>query len=108
MAYLNMQRLPENGRRFISLTVTAGTTSSDIVLEHEHQVTSVCVYPVSGGTALVEISTSPPSDVKGGTANWIDWAKGSVTVDTNDSTLSPITGVRATATTQDCILEVVA
>lgn len=109
MAHYTMNTRRSSKRWWKQITATAGAGATDpILLDQITNNVSVSVFPVSGGTALVEISTSPPQDVIDGTANWIDWASGGVTADTNDSALGPISGVRVTATTQDCVLEVMA
>jgi hypothetical protein len=66
-----------------------------------------CAIPVSGGTLDVEFSTSPYSDLEDGTATWEDWASGPVTTRTTDSLVGPITAIRASATVEAGVLEIV-
>ena len=102
---LNFRR--SSKRWWKQITVTAGAGASDpILIDQVHSDISVAALPVSGGTALVEGTTSPHADVIAGTANWVDWDDGSVTADTQAVALGPLSGIRCTATTQDCTLEV--
>lgn len=109
MAHFTMNYRHSNRRWHKQITATAGAGATDpILIDQIINNVSVAVYPVSGGTADVEVSTSPHDDVIAGTANWINWGPGDVTVATNDAALGPISGVRVTATTQNAVLEVMA
>ncbi|MBF0311461.1 MAG: hypothetical protein HQL56_18250 [Magnetococcales bacterium] len=87
-------------------TVTAGGTSSVYrIPEGAHP--TVAIHPVSGGTAVVQFTTSLPSKVAAGTANWVSWDHGSVSASKADFIQGQITALRATATTQNAVLEVI-
>lgn len=86
-------------------TVTAGNTS-DPVSVHGVRTLSIGVTPGSGGSGLVEFSLSSPEAVAGDTANWFEWPKGAVTEASHDAIIGPVTALRFTATTADCVFEV--
>jgi hypothetical protein len=96
--------------RFLGFTnfVTVATGDTEILaippLDAGHQI-SVTAIPGSN-TALVEHTTSPDADVAA-SATWQEWPSGSVTSTTSDTIVSPVTGLRFSATGGQCKFEVV-
>lgn len=88
--------------QFEQITVTAGTTSAPYWFRSGIQC-SVTALPGSGGTMLVQYTTSK-SDAT--TINWINWPSGTVSANTSDSLLGRVSGIRATATTANGTLEI--
>lgn len=68
---------------------------------------TVTAVPGSGGSMLVQYTTSAWADVCAETATWLSWPAGTVYATTTDTIVGPITAIRATATTQPGVLEVV-
>lgn len=66
---------------------------------------SVSAIP-GANTALVEFTTTPDADVAA-SGVWQEWPDGSVTSTTSNKVMSPITGLRFSATGGDCSFEVV-
>lgn len=98
----------------LSIPVAAGTTSEPITFQGHSgyevwspQVPTVTAIPGSGGSLLVQYSTSPPSQVAEGSANWFNWPNGSVTANTSNSLPGKVTAIRAIATTAAGVLEYV-
>lgn len=69
-------------------------------------MTSITAVPGGGGSISVEYSTSTEAKVTAGTANWVAWPKGSVTVNASDTLVGKITAIRATALVAIGLLEV--
>jgi hypothetical protein len=67
---------------------------------------TVKAIPGSGGTMLVQYTTSTPEDVAAATATWTNWPAGSVSAATSDSLLGAIMFIQASATTANGTLEV--
>jgi hypothetical protein len=68
---------------------------------------TVTAAPGASGSMLVEYSTTPRAAGDPAAAVWINWPAGSVSSPTSDTLDSPITAVRATATTANGSLEVI-
>jgi hypothetical protein len=73
---------------------------------------SVCARPGSGGSLLIETSTSINAlgAVAGvsSAAKWTAWPKGDVSADASDTLLGPVVAIRATASVASGIVEVLA
>lgn len=97
------------GRMVGEYTVSAGATSNALALPRSagDEKVTIMAKPAPGGTALVQFTLDGYDDMDAGTADWLDWPKGGVTSDDADVLLGPVTGVRFTATTQDCDFRVV-
>lgn len=104
-----MELLKRTGR-FLGYTgfVTVAAGETDILkvppLDTGHQI-SVTAIP-GGNTAKVEHTTSPDADVAA-SAVWQEWPSGSVISTTSDTIVSPVTGLRFSATGGQCKFEVV-
>jgi hypothetical protein len=68
---------------------------------------TVTACPGATGSLAVEYSTTPRAAGNPAGARWLNWPGGTVTGNTSDTLDSPITAVRATATTADGTLEVI-
>lgn len=88
-----------------SQTLTAGAGYGNPVKIYSIPAT-INAVPGSGGTMLVQYTSSSFSSIDAGTANWTNWPAGSVSSQTSDSALGPITGIKASATTANGTLEV--
>lgn len=105
-----MARTQRTGR-FLGWTdyVTVATGETEIIvippLDSGHKI-SVTAIPGSN-TALVQHSTSSNADVLADTATWQDWLHGSVMDTKNGVVISPITGLKFSATGGSCEFEVV-
>lgn len=93
-------------RRSRSYTVVVGTPVVVDMLPFDFECT-VTACPAATGSMLVEYSTTPRAAGNPAAANWMNWPAGSVTANTSDTVDSPITAVRATATTVNGTLEIV-
>jgi len=60
---------------------------------------TVTAIPSGGGTALVEFTTSSDADLTASSVTWQAWPKGSISSVDTDSIISPVTGLRFTAST---------
>jgi len=87
-------------------TVSAGTTSDPLHIQAGQRPTIV-VDPVSGGSALVEVSMSSFSAIEASSATWEDWDMGTVSIRTSRLVNGEIRALRCTATTQNCVFSVV-
>ena len=86
-------------------TVSPGTPKY-IIFSGNTDGLKVTLIP-GGNTALCEETSSPQADIRAGTATYIPWTKGSVTVDTTDNFFGAATGYRFTATGGDITVELV-
>jgi len=69
---------------------------------------SVSAIVGSGGSLAIAYSTTPGAAGNPGSANWFNWALGTVTSNSNDVLLAPCTAMRFTATTAAGTVEVCA
>lgn len=63
--------------------------------------------PGSGGSGAVQTTLSSSAEIDAGTASWLDWDFGSVSVETEGRLEGPVMGVRARAVTADATMKVV-
>lgn len=89
-----------------SYAVAVGTPRYVDMLPFGYPAT-VTAIPGGGGSLAISYSTTPGAASLGASATWIAWPSGTVTAATSNSLISPITGLRAIATTADGSLEVV-
>lgn len=63
---------------------------------------------LAAGTAKLQVSAASENDILNGADNvvWFDWAKGDVTVSTQDSPLAPMNAVRINVTSGDWALNI--
>ena len=66
-----------------------------------------CRLICGANTGKVQTTTSVDSAVAAGTATWVDWALGDVTLTKTDATTGPITGIRGVSVSGEVTLEVV-
>ena len=67
---------------------------------------TVTGLPAGGGTINVAYSTTPNAAGQTGSASWIDWPAGAVSVNTSDALISPVAALRFTAATATASVEV--
>lgn len=68
---------------------------------------TITAIPGASGTLSVFYSTSPTAISSPGSANWIAWTAGTVSVPTSDGLLSPVFALKVTAATSTGTVEVV-
>jgi hypothetical protein len=90
----------------VSGTVTAGTPLYLETINFPFPMT-VVAKPGASGTLLVEYSCTPNAAGLTTSATWLSWPSGTVSVNTSDSLVSPVTALRFTATTSNGTYEVV-
>jgi len=88
----------------LDLTVDLGTTSDPLHIPEGALNVTVTLSPGTSGT--VQYTTSSKDKIVAGSAVWIDWTAGSVTVDTRAVYAGTMSGIRASAVTSDAELEV--
>lgn len=89
-----------------SFPVAVGTPRILDMLAYDYECT-VTAVPGAGGSMLIEYSTTPRAAGNPAAATWSNWPAGSVTARTSDTLESPVTALRATATTAAGVVEVV-
>lgn len=89
-----------------SYTVPLGTPRVLDMMAYDYECT-VTAIPGATGSMVVEYSTTPRAAGNPAAATWSNWPAGSVTARTSDTLESPVTALRATATTAAGTLEVV-
>jgi len=90
------QEGPDRG--FIRHEIVFAGTSDPIRISAGPASISAAIHPASG-TARVEFTLSHPGLVAAGTARWISWPKGDVSISTADSLISSVTAIRGVCTT---------
>jgi hypothetical protein len=89
-----------------SYPVPLGTPKVVDMLAFDYECT-VTAVPGASGSIQIEYSTTPRAAGNPAAASWSNWPAGSVSARTSDTLESPITALRATATTAAGVLEVV-
>jgi hypothetical protein len=89
-----------------SWTVVVGTPKVLDPLRFGFPATITAV-PGASGSLLVEYSTTPGAAGNPGAASWANWPSATVSARTSNTLTGPVTGLRATATTANGVLEVV-
>ena len=87
---------------------TAGGDSLPIIIPGWVYELVATAIPGGGGSATVQHTTDDPNDVEAapGSANWVNWDEGSVSVITSQAAMGQLTAVRIQAVTQDATLQV--
>lgn len=71
------------------------TTQSDIVMfVSSITMLSAAIHPTAAATSFIEYTLSAPALVDAGTALWVKWPAGDVTVSSADALLSCVTAIR--------------
>lgn len=91
--------------KFLSLPVVAGTPVYLDVQGFPFPI-SVTTLPGSGGTMTVYFSTTPGAAGKLESAIWQEWPLGAQTGPKTDGVISPVAGLKFTATTVNGVAEV--
>lgn len=68
---------------------------------------TVTAIPGASGSIAIAASTTPGAAGNPGAATWINWTPGTVTAATSQTLVSPVTAIRATATTAAGSVEIV-
>lgn len=84
---------------------SGGTATIDMI--GVRAPTTITAIPGGGGTMLIEYSSDETAAVLPGSANWKSWPSGTISVLTVDTLWSPVTAIRATATTAAGTVQVV-
>lgn len=93
-------------RGFYSAEQEFNGTSDPILLRAFHNNVSVSITPATG-TANVEFTTSPYTEIVAETADWEIWPMGDVVATASDTLLGTVTAVRGQST-DDCKIKVLA
>lgn len=87
-------------------SVTTTGTSDPVMMVYSASKTTAAIYPTD--QAKVQHTISTPAEIEAGTAEWIDWDKGKVRVNTSDSLIGTVTAIRAVALSGSVDMEVIA
>jgi hypothetical protein len=66
-----------------------------------------CTIVAGSNTGKVQFTTSPDANVAAATATWQDWPNGTITGNSSDSIISPVTAVRGVSVSGEIVFEVV-
>lgn len=80
-------------------TVPAAQASRPLFIKEGDYPLSVVAIPGEGGTARVEFTLSPMTDVLKGEAIWVAWSEGDVSTENSAVLDGPVTALRLIATT---------
>jgi hypothetical protein len=100
-----MQHVQNIPSKFETYTVTAATPVYVDVQGYPYPLT-VTAIPGGGGTVLVEFTTTPKGAGLAGAAVWHEWPAGAVAASDTDALLSPVAGLRFTATVATATVEI--
>ena len=89
--------------KFKTYTVT---TASPVYEDCQGFPYPITVTVIPSGSVQVFYSTTPNAAGNSGTATWISWPKGVVSVTTTDAVVSPIAALKFVATTANAVVEV--
>lgn len=81
------------------MRISLPNSTPQVVEVYNELPVSVAVFPAASSSISVEFSISSDSDIKGGTALWQAWGKGTVTANATDYFPSTISALRVTAVT---------
>lgn len=93
---------------FYGISLSFSGTSDPVCFQAGFNSISVAISPAIGQTARVEYTLSPPADVMAGTAVWLTWPAGNVSVATDDAMLTKAYAVRGVSSGGTAKLEVLA
>ncbi len=85
----------------------AATVTSDPVIIPTHVRKIIANLVISSGVGKIQTSISSIAAIKAGSANWIDWDSGDVSVTTQD-VAERVNGVRVVNTSGTVVLELLA
>jgi len=89
-------------------TIAGETTGDSVIIPALIAGKNITCRLICGAnTGKVQTTTSVDSAVAAGTATWVDWALGDVTLTKTDVTTGPITGIRGVSVSGEVTLEVV-
>jgi len=71
-----------------------GITGDPVVVPPLNGQPVTCTIRITGVSGKVQFTTSTDAAVAAGTAVWQDWPEGTVTTNTSDTLLGPVTAVR--------------
>jgi len=103
MATNSIEQASGTNTRYLTQVLTSGETGTALLL-WTGKATVTCI---PSGTGKIQYTTSPPSAVLAGTANWIDWSRGSVTISCSDLIEGPVSAVRGVSSSGALTVEVV-
>lgn len=86
-------------------SVTTSDISDPIMMIYSASKTTVSVYPTD--QCKVQHTISTPDEIDAGTAEWIDWDKGRVRVNSSDTIIGTVTAIRAVAISGSVKMEVI-
>lgn len=86
--------------------VPAGGASLPVVIPGGVRDISVKAIPGSGGTVTVQFTLDARGVIEAGNADWENWEDEDVSDPTTRALTGTVTAVRATATTEDGLLQV--
>lgn len=91
------------------LSATAGGFSAAEIIPGFVDDLVAFLKPGAGGTATLQFTADDEElvDANPGSVDWVDWAVGSVAVDTAQAALGAVTAVRIQAVTQDATCRLV-
>lgn len=98
-----VSNLAARGKRDV---VSVGSPVALDMMAHGYPCT-VTAIPGAGGSMLIEYSTTPRAAGNPAGSAWQNWPAGSVSATTSATLMSPVTALRATATTAAGSVEVV-
>jgi len=109
MATVEMQ---ERDGRFVGFqyyeTIADGATGDNVFVPPLPDGKNLTATVVPGaGSGNIQTTTSSKADIIAGTATWIDWAEGSVAVDTADVIVGSITGIRGVSVSGEIKIEII-
>jgi hypothetical protein len=90
----------------ISLSFTG--TSEPVMIQAGYKDISVAIHPAVGQTARVEYTLSCQAEIDAGTAKWLTWPAGNVSVGTDDAMMTKAYAVRGVSSSGTAKLEVLA
>lgn len=90
--------------QYYSVTYSSGTNQTPVYFP---DVNGCSVnLAISSGTAKIQLTNSPPDRIEAGTANWVDWAAGSVTASTVPTIIAGPSAIRVVLSSGSVTLEV--
>ncbi len=84
-----------------------GVTGDPVVVPGLNGLPVTCTIIIVGTSGKVEFTTSSDVEVAAGTATWQDWAGGTVTANTSDALIGPVTAVRGVSVSGEVKFQVV-
>ena len=88
-------------------TLADGITSDPVIIPGLNGLPVTCTIIIVGTSGKVEFTTSSDAEVAAATAVWQDWAGGTVTANTSDALIGPVTAVRGVSVSGEVKFQVV-